>query len=128
MMELTINDKVYQFKFGMGFMREIDGRVKRTNPEAPEVKVNIGLQMAIAGLVDKDPVTLVDVLDIANKGHTPRVKRSELDDYIDDDDTDIDGIFDEVMDELKKRNATKANTAAVLEELDKLMAKRDAEE
>ena len=127
-MELTINDKVYQFKFGMGFMREIDGRVKRTNPEAPEVKVNIGLQMAIAGLVDKDPVTLVDVLDIANKGHTPRVKRSELDDYIDDDDTDIDGIFDEVMDELKKRNATKANTAAVLEELDKLMAKRDAEE
>lgn len=128
MMELTINDKVYQFKFGMGFMREIDGRVKRTNPEAPEVKVNIGLQMAIAGLVDKDPVTLVDVLDIANKGHTPRVKRFELDDYIDDDDTDIDGIFDEVMDELKKRNATKANTAAVLEELDKLMAKRDAEE
>ena len=128
MMELTINDKVYQFKYGMGFMREIDGRVKRTNPEAPEVKVNIGLQMAIAGLVDKDPVTLVDVLDIANKGHTPRVKRSELDDYIDDDDTDIDGIFDEVMDELKKRNATKANTAAVLEELDKLMAKRDAEE
>ena len=128
MMELTINDKVYQFKFGVGFMREIDGRVKRTNPEAPEVKVNIGLQMAIAGLVDKDPVTLVDVLDIANKGHTPRVKRSELDDYIDDDDTDIDGIFDEVMDELKKRNATKANTAAVLEELDKLMAKRDAEE
>lgn len=128
MMELTINDKVYQFKYGMGFMREIDGRVKRTNPEAPEVKVNIGLQMAIAGLVDKDPVTLVDVLDIANKGQTPRVKRSELDDYIDDDDTDIDGIFDEVMDELKKRNATKANTAAVLEELDKLMAKRDAEE
>lgn len=128
MLELTIKDNVYQFKFGMGFMREIDGRVKRTNPEAPEVKVNIGLQMAIAGLVDKDPVTLVDVLDIANKGHTPRVKRSELDDYIDDDDTDIDGIFDEVMDELKKRNATKANTAAVLEELDKLMAKRDAEE
>lgn len=128
MLELTIKDNVYQFKFGMGFMREIDGRVKRTNPEAPEVKVNIGLQMAIAGLVDKDPVTLVDVLDIANKGQTPRVKRSELDDYIDDDDTDIDGIFDEVMDELKKRNATKANTAAVLEELDKLMAKRDAEE
>lgn len=128
MLELTIKDNVYQFKFGMGFMREIDGRVKRTNPEAPEVKVNIGLQMAIAGLLDKDPVTLVDVLDIANKGHTPRVKRSELDDYIDDDDTDIDGIFDEVMDELKKRNATKANTAAVLEELDKLMAKRDAEE
>lgn len=127
MLELTIKDNVYQFKFGMGFMREIDGRVKRTNPEAPEVKVNIGLQMAIAGLVDKDPVTLVDVLDIANKGHTPRVKRSELDDYIDDDDTDIDGIFDEVMDELKKRNATKANTAAVLEELDKLKAKMAAE-
>ena len=128
MLELAIKDTVYQFKFGMGFMREINGKVKRSAPDAPEIKEDIGLQMAIAGLIDQDPVTLIDVLDIANKGHTPRVKRSDLDDYIDDDETDIDELFDEVMEELKKRNATKAKTAAVLEELDKLMAKRDAEE
>ena len=128
MLELAIKDTVYQFKFGMGFMREINGKVKRSAPDAPEIKEDIGLQMAIAGLIDQDPVTLIDVLDIANKGLTPRVKRSDLDDYIDDDETDIDELFDEVMEELKKRNATKAKTAAVLEELDKLMAKRDAEE
>lgn len=128
MLELTIKDNVYQFNFGMGFMREINVKVKRSAPDAPDVKEDIGLQMAIAGLIDKDPVTLVDVLDIANKGRTPRVKRSDLDDYIDDDETDIDELFDEVMHELKKRNATKAKTEAVLAELDRLKARMAAEE
>ena len=127
MLELTIKENVYQFKFGMGFMREINGKVKRSAPDAPEIKEDIGLQMAIAGLIDKDPVTLIDVLDIANKGQTPRVKRSELDDYIDDEETDIDALFGEVMEELKKQNATKTKTEAILKEVERLKAKMAAE-
>ena len=127
MLELTIKENVYQFKFGMGFMREINGKVMRSAPDAPEIKEDIGLQMAIAGLIDKDPVTLIDVLDIANKCQTPRVKRSELDDYIDDEETDIDALFGEVMEELKKQNATKTKTEAILKEVERLKDKMAAE-
>lgn len=121
-MELNINNKTYEFRFGMGFLREINGRVKRSAPNAPDIKEDIGLQMAIAGLIDGDPVALVDILEVANKGQNPRVKRSELDEYIDDIDTDIDALFDEVLSELKKQNATKKKTLVILTEVERLTA------
>lgn len=107
MLELTINDTVYGFSFGMGFMREINKRVGTPVDGLPDVKKNIGLQYMVAGIMDGDLEALVDVLDVANKGHLPRVNRAQLDNYIDDEGTDIDALFAEVLDFLKKTNATK---------------------
>lgn len=45
MFELTINDAVYQFNFGMGFLRELNKRVSTPVDGLPDVKKNIGLRL-----------------------------------------------------------------------------------
>ena len=111
MFELTINGVVYQFLFGMGFMREINKRVGTPVDGLPDVKKNIGLQYSVAGIIDGDLEALVDILEVANKGQNPRVTRQLLDGYIDDENTDVDALFTNVLDFLRSANATKTTVA-----------------
>jgi len=115
MFELTIDNTVYQFSFGMGFMREINKKVGAPVDGLKDVKKNIGLRYTVASVMDGDLEALVDILDVANKGQNPRVSRELLDAFIDNDETDIDDLFDGVLDFLRKTNATK-KTVAMLEE------------
>ena len=126
MFELTINDTVYQFNFGMGFMREIDPTV--TKPiEGIHGKVqNLGLQYAIAGIIDGDVNALGDVLIRANKGNEPRLTQKELDRFIEDSDTDLDTLFDDVLGFLKKANVTKKTVNALLDAIENEKAKEAA--
>ena len=126
MFELTINDKVYQFNFGMGFLRDINKTLTTDIDGVKNAKKNIGLQFKLALLMDGDLETLVEVLDIANKGCEPRVKRTELDSYIDDSDTDIDGLIAEVLDFLRQNNATKKTMATLDEAIEREKAKQTA--
>lgn len=121
MFELTIKEEVYQFNFGMGFMREVNKKASKT---IEGTKKDVGLQFAVAGLIDGDPEWLVDILDIANKDQKPRVTRALLDSYIDDENTDIDALFEEILGFLRKANATKKTTEAVLELVEKERAKQ----
>ena len=57
--------------------------------------------------MDGDIESLVEILDVANKGHDPRITKNILDAYIDDETTDIDELFGKVMDFLSNANATK---------------------
>lgn len=119
MLEIMIGGVVYRFNFGMGFMREINKRVGTPVDGLPDVKKNIGLQYYVAGVMDGNLEDLVDMLEIANKGQDVRVTRALLDDYIDDENTDIDELFKQVLDFLKSANATKktvANLLAAIEE------------
>lgn len=127
MMELTINGEVYQFNFGMGFLREINKRVSVPVDNIPDVKRNIGLSYLISGVIDRDPEDLVSLLEAANKSLTPRVTRQLLDNYIDDPETDIDALFEQVIDFLKSANATKKTTLELLAEVERQKAKREAE-
>ena len=125
MFELTINGAVYQFKFGMGFMRELNKLVKKP-VDGLNIEQNMGLQYYVAGVIDGDLETLVEVLFTANKTEKPRVTKEALDAYIDDEDTDIDKLFEDVLDFLKNSNATKKTTLGLLEELEKAKAKAEA--
>ncbi len=127
MLELTIEGNVYQFNFGMGFLRELNKRVSTPVDNLPDVKKNIGLQYVIAGVIDGDLEDLVDILDCANKGQSPRVTKMLLDAYIDNEDTDIDELFESVIDFLKKTNATKKVTLRLLEEIERQKAKMEKE-
>lgn len=127
MFELTMNEQVYQFNFGMGFMREINKKIGVPVDGLSNVKKNIGLQYYVALVIDKDVEALVDILDTANKGMNPRITRDVLDSYIDDPDTDIDTLFDEVIDFLKQTNATKNVTMDLLEAVEKEKAKKETE-
>lgn len=124
MLELTINGQVYEFHFGMGFMREINKKIGTPVDGLPDVKRNIGLQYMVAGVIDGDIEALVDVLDVANKGKTPRVTKMLLDEYIDNEDTDIDALFNEVLDFLKRGNATKKTVANLLEAIEQGQTKQ----
>ena len=105
MMELTINGQVYQFNFGMGFLMNKKLAIPEEGIKGKNKEV--GLRYAVAGIMDGDLEQLEEVLDTANKGQDPRVTKKLLDDYIEDENTDIDRLFDEVLDFLEKTNATK---------------------
>lgn len=126
MFELTIDGKVYQFKFGMGFMRDVNKRVSTTVDGLPDAKRNLGLQYLVAGVMDGDVEALVDILEAANKGFDPRATREKLDAYIDEVE-DIDALFDTVLDFLEKTNATKKTMAMLKKEIAKAKAKEEAE-
>lgn len=128
MFELTINEKVYQFKFGMGFLRELDPTVTKPVEGIKGKEQHLGVQYAVAGIIDGDVVTLTDVLVRANKGLEPRVTQKEVESYIEDENTDIDALFADVLGFLKSANATKKITLNLLEavENEKAKAKADA--
>ncbi len=128
MMELTIKGQVYQFNFGMGFLREINKQTNVPVDGAPGVKRDVGFRYALMNLVNGDPDALVNILDVANKGQNPRVTRNLLDDHIDDEDTDIDELTDTVMGFLKSANATKKVTNEIVETLEKEKQRMEAEE
>ena len=115
MFELTINGTVYQFKFGIGFVKEVNKTgAKVPVKDASGVTEDMGLILLVTKILDGDVVALVDALDVANKGFKPRVTKKILEDYIDDEDTDIDELFKMVKDFLEKANATRNTTRKMM--------------
>lgn len=127
MFELTIDNQVYQFNFGMGFMRKVNSNVAIPVDGLPNVKKNIGLQYAVAGIIDNDLEILVNVLDAANEGFSPRVTRAQLDSLIDNPETDVDALFSKVLDFLCSSNATRKIAKTMMEEVEKQKQKAAAE-
>lgn len=106
-MELVINGTSYEFNFGIGFVREIDKTVQRPVDGVPNIKENVGLTMAVSKILSGDVVTLVDVLLMGNKGKNPRITKDELEAYIDDEETNIEELFDKVIDFFRNANSCK---------------------
>lgn len=118
MHELEINGTMYQFNFGIGFVREIDQTVSVSRNG---VKEDVGLQVAIAGLLDGKVTTLETVLMTANKGQNPRLTTAALDSWIDNPSTDVDAVFDKVMVFLRSTNATRKATVQLEKQAAELM-------
>lgn len=114
MFELEMNGQAYQFNFGMGFLREINKTTTVPVKDIPGKVTNMGMQYAFAELLDGNVETLCDILYIANKSQSPRLTKATIDTYIDDEGTDIDALFDQVIDFLKNTNATKKEAQTVL--------------
>lgn len=122
MFELEIKGQIYQFCFGMGFLREINKRINQPVDGLKDVKKDVGLGYTVLLLIDRDVEALVDTLFAANKGFDRRVTTALLDSYIDDPNTDIEELFVRVLDFLKSANATKKKTMELVE-----MAQKEAE-
>lgn len=114
MFEITINGTVYKFKFGIGFVREVSGRRQVTLDSG--VKEDVGLEYIIAKIQEGDILTLVDVLDLGNKyAGEPRLTRSVIEGYLEDENTDIERLFDDVLGFFEKSNATKKKVKMIKE-------------
>lgn len=118
MHELEINGTMYQLNFGIGFVREIDQTVSVSRNG---VKEDVGLQVAIAGLLDGKVTTLETVLMTANKGQNPRLTTAALDSWIDNTSTDVDAVFDKVLGFLRSTNATRKATVQLEKQAAELM-------
>ena len=121
MFELTIENEVYQFNAGMGFVKEINKTVQIPIDGAPSVKQNAGVRYKIGQLLDGDVEALVDVLDVANKGQSLRATSTLLEKYIEDESTDIDKLFEDVLDFLSNANCTKKAVRELREVAEKRM-------
>lgn len=115
MFELTMNGKTYPFRFGMGFLREINKRIAVTIDDDTGAKRDIGLYYVIIDLMDGVLETLEETLLVANKGLQPRLERTELDAYLEDENTDLDQLFTDVLDFFENANCTKKTLKKVRE-------------
>ena len=128
MFELTINEKVYQFNFGLGFRREVDPKVTRKIDGVTGRVEHLGLQMLIAGVMDGDVEDIITALEAANKGFEPRITRNELDAYIESEDTDLDVLCEKLLGFFEKANATKKTVANIRKMIAEQKAKAEAEQ
>lgn len=91
--ELIINGTTYEFNFGMGFIRQIDPKHQQ---KVNGISQNIGLAVEMAKILEGDFVALFDALRMANKGFTPRLEQAEFDKWIDDPETDVDKLMEDI--------------------------------
>lgn len=113
MLNLTIKDKVYSFNFGIGFVRKVNARNTQT---INGIKKDVGLQFAIAAVIDRDLLDVVELLQIANEtAEGEKVTKKLLDAYIDDESTDVDALCAEILDFFEHSNAVKPTLVKVKE-------------
>lgn len=116
-MELTIGNQVYEFKAGIGFMREANKRVVEKIDNTDTYR-GVGLTYLVAGIIDGDIDDLVDALDLMNKGMKPRVTRAQLEEYVEEVD-DIDKLFEDVLDFFANANVSKRIVKNLMERIKK---------
>ncbi|CUP33201.1 Phage protein [[Eubacterium] contortum] len=126
MSELEMNGSIVQLNFGMGFLRRINREVSIPVDGAPGLKEDVGLRYAVGGLLEGDVNTLVNVLYTANTNCEQRVTKDFIDKFIEDETTDIDKVFEDVLGFLKNSNATKKGTISAIENVEKANKLREA--
>lgn len=100
-MHLKIGDKDYVFKFGIGFIRELD---KVKGADLNGAKFGFGLEIACSELVSFNVATLSTILYCACVGKV--LSLVELDNFVEDCE-DIENLFNMVFSELEQSNAGK---------------------
>lgn len=114
-MQLEINGTTFEFRFGIGFMKEIQSRYK----EMASISVAIpnGFKYVVASVLDGHIEDLFDILYTANKTEKPRITEKALMEYLEDESTDIESLIQEVKSFLLKANASKSLMNQIMEAL-----------
>lgn len=114
-MQLEINGTTYEFRFGIGFMKEIQSRYK----EMASISVAIpnGFKYVVASMLDGHIEDLFDILYTSNKTEKPRITEKALMEYLEDESTDVESLIKEVKSFLLKANASKSLMNQIMEAL-----------
>lgn len=113
-MVMTINGTDYQINFGVGFLRALDEKYYTETKTG--IKFGMGLEVKLPMLMANDTVTLSEFLYMGTCAEKKRPSQHEVDEYIDTVD-DIEDLFEKVVDELKKHNATKLSVEKMMIDL-----------
>lgn len=105
----TLDGKEHEFKFGIGFVRAID---KVYTVEKEGFKFGVGLDLTLTKLISRDPVTLAEYLYNARKDST--LTREAIENLLDSlPNKEYEALYDAVIDEISKANATASKYKAV---------------
>lgn len=111
-MELTVNGKTKELKFGIGFIRELD---KIYKADLHGFAFGMGLTMGMAQLRQYNPTALSDVVRAAVKGNLSLQKVDELIEEYAEENDGLDSLFQEIIEEVGKSAVTKATLAKMTE-------------
>ena len=115
-MVITISGNDYGVKFGVAFVRQLDEKYFVKSQSG--VKFGTGLETKVPMLLTGDAITLSEFLYLGTCTEAKRPTQKEVDNYVDEAE-DFVGLFDTVVDELKKHNATRLKMQELTEALDK---------
>lgn len=115
MLQFVINKKTYDFKFSIRFARMLD---EAQSIQSNGVDISSGLNIILAKLIaDKSVPALETVLNLANKASNgEKLQETDLEDWLDDENTDIEDVIEKTIEAVKTANATKLKVKALLEE------------
>lgn len=119
-MQITVKGKEYEINFGVAFVRALD--TKYFTKGVGGAQFGLGLEVSIPKVLTGDVTTLSDMLYEGTAAEKNRPTQKDVDNFVDGVE-DIEALFDEVIEELKKHNATKKKTMEMLENLKKAATK-----
>lgn len=108
-MTLNINGVEHDVRFGIRFVAELDKKYANSKNEG----YGVGLAYAVPLLLDGDALTLADVLHLSCCTEKNAPSKDQVDSYVESVE-DIEALFGEVLEELKKQNATKIKTVKMI--------------
>ena len=121
-----INGRIYSFKFGIGFVHDIDKQVIIKGEDGQQNKR--GLVYALAGIMDQDPDKFIDCLLIGNKYSSDETKltRDQIVEWMESDEFDFEQECKELMDFFENANFTKRKVKDLQEWIGKSQQIEDA--
>jgi len=114
-MQITIQEHTYDLKFGIKFIREMD---KKHSLVRDGITFGAALEITVPMLWACHTVALSDVIYHATCTEKRRPKPEEVDRFVEEHEN-IESLFQEVIEALKKANATKLKIKNLERELKK---------
>lgn len=106
-MEITIKGQSYPLRFGLKFVKEVNGREMAPVDGLIGVEQGIGLNLMIANIIDGSIEDLASAILTANKTEEPRIKEDDLLEFLEDESTNIDEVFEKVLGFFEYANCTR---------------------
>lgn len=106
-MEITIKGQSYPLRFGLKFVKEVNGREMAPVDGLIGVEQGIGLNLMIANIIDGSIEDLASAILTANKTEEPRIKEDDLLEFLEDESINIDEVFEKVLGFFEKANCTR---------------------
>lgn len=104
-MEITINGKQVTLNFGILFVKKLNDLYYQSEKG---IKIGFGLFTVLPNLMAQNVETLAEVIYFAAWNSKNKPTQNEVYAYLEDENTDIEQLFTDVMEALKTSNATKS--------------------
>lgn len=111
-MEIEVNGEIYQLVAGFGFLHEVNKKLA-VDVKDTGTKKEIGLKYMVASIIEGDIDALVDCIFYMNSGQSPRLKKTQIESYLEDVE-DIDKVFEDVIDFLSHANVCRKEVMQLL--------------